>query len=229
MSYFDGNKAYWERGYNAPNVDHHMFRFFGRILRHDFPELTQNGGKLVDFGCGQGAAVNYFIGRGFDARGVDISEKDVEVARTRYPDIANRFDIVDPDPSNVPHYGFDSEVDVVTAFQSLYYFNNRDFDLCLRKLYDSMKTGGVIFATMMGTRSEEFYANSQPAEDGLRVVNFDSGRLNVSNYYMFFVEDEEDLKQRFSLFKPLHIGYYAAKLRNDEGDGFHYTFCGVKE
>ena len=46
---------------------------------------------------------------------------------------------------------------------------------------------------------------------------------------MFFIKDDEQLQQKFSMFRPVHIGYYAAKLRSDEGDGFHYTFCGVKD
>ena len=87
----------------------------------------------------------------------------------------------------------------------------------------------MFFATMMGTKSSEFFDNSREAEGGLRVVNFNSGRLDVQEYYMFFVENEDDLKDRFKLFRPVYIGYYGAKLRCDEGDGFHYTFCGVKE
>lgn len=31
------------------------------------------------------------------------------------------------------------------------------------------------------------------------------------------------------MFKPVHIGYYSAKFRNDEGDSHHYVFTGVKE
>jgi SAM-dependent methyltransferase len=229
VSYFEGNRRYWEQGYNAPNVDHHMFRFYGRILRHDFPELLEKDcTKLVDFGCGQGAAVNYFVSRGLNARGSDISRADIGVAQTRYPDLADRFAVVAPDPRAVQHYGFGEGVDIVTAFQSLYYFNDTDFEIALRKLYDSMNPGGVIFATMMGTKSEEFFRNSKPVGDGLRVVDFDSGRLKVENYHMMFIDDEDHLRERFKLFRPVHVGYYAAKLRSDEGDGFHYTFCGVK-
>ena len=82
---------------------------------------------------------------------------------------------------------------------------------------------------MMGENSKEFYDNSQEYEDGLRVVNFKNDRLDVKNYYMSFIKDETHLKSKFRMFKPMHIGYYCAKYRNDEGDGFHFTFCGVKE
>jgi hypothetical protein len=81
---------------------------------------------------------------------------------------------------------------------------------------------------MMGEQASEFFENSEGASDGLRVVNFKNDRLTVSDYYMSFIKDEEHLKRKFSMFRPVHIGHYAQKLRNDEGDAFHWTFCGVK-
>ncbi|PKM94940.1 MAG: hypothetical protein CVU84_08430 [Firmicutes bacterium HGW-Firmicutes-1] len=227
MNYLSLNKNYWEKGYNAPNVDHQVFRFYGRILKPQF-QLGGNFEKLVDFGCGQGAAVNYFANHGFNVKGVDISNTDISIAQARFSHIADRFCVCDPCPQNNEYYGFHEDVDVITAIQSLYYFNDEDFEACMEKLWKSMKPGGVFFATMMGEKSSEFFDNSKDAGNGLRVVNFKNDRLEVKEYYMSFIKDEEHLIKKFSMFKPVHIGYYAAKLRSDEGDGFHYTFCGIK-
>jgi SAM-dependent methyltransferase len=226
-NYLDYNKAYWEKGYNAVNVDHPVFRFYGRILRPEFG-LGANWERLVDFGCGQGAAVNFFHAVGFQARGVDISETDIAVAKIRYPHIAQNFSICAPDPKKNEYYGFAEDIAVITAIQSLYYFSDSDFQACMDVLYRSMRPGGVFFATMMGENSREFLDNSTEFRDGLRVVNFRNDRLEVKNYYMSFIKDEDHLKRKFDMFKPVHIGYYAAKFRSDEGDGFHFTFCGVK-
>jgi len=43
-----------------------------------------------------------------------------------------------------------------------------------------------------------------------------------------FTDSEDDLRRKFALFEPLHVGFYAAKYRIDEGEGFHYTFVGRK-
>ncbi len=227
MGYLDDNKTYWEKGYPAANVDHPVFRFYGRILRPQF-HLGGRYERLVDFGCGQGAAVNFFSQLGFHAVGVDISEHDIQAAQIRYPHLSDRFLVCDPSPSKNAQYGFDQDVEVITAIQSLYYFDDTVFSHCIRKLYDSMKQGGVFFATMMGTQSKEFFENSVDVGHGLRKVSFQNERLNVKDYYMSFIRDEQHLIEKFSLFKPVHVGYYAAKFRQDEGDGFHYTFCGVK-
>jgi cyclopropane fatty-acyl-phospholipid synthase-like methyltransferase len=226
--YLTNNKDYWEKGYEAPNVDHQMFRFFGRILKPQF-KLPSNNEKLLDFGCGQGAAVNYFHLNGFSVQGVDISETDISVAKARYPHIKSKFTVCKSDPNTQALYGSESSYSVITAFQSLYYFSKQDFDTVVKRLYDQLVPGGVFFATMMGEQSREFYDNSEATEDEwLRKVDFKNDRLNVENYFMFFVKDEDDLISKFKLFKPVHTGYYSAKLRSDEGDGFHYTFCGVK-
>jgi cyclopropane fatty-acyl-phospholipid synthase-like methyltransferase len=228
MEYLKNNLDYWSQGYHAPNVDHMVFRLLGKILRPEFGLPKQNELHL-DFGCGQGAAVNYFYMNGFNSHGVDISSKDLSIAKNRYPHIANRFHHVDPSPLKF-NFPTSASFDLVTAFQSLYYFSKEDFEKMIQRIYASMKSGGLFFATMMGVQSEEFYNNSQATDDPwLRVVNFKNSRINISEYYMFFVNDENDIKDRFSLFKPLHVGYYSAKFRSDEGDGLHYTFLGIKE
>ena len=44
---------------------------------------------------------------------------------------------------------------------------------------------------------------------------------------MHFVKDESDLVEKFALFDPLHIGEYGTRIRNDDGNGHHYTFVGL--
>ena len=36
VNYLNKNSKYWEKGYHAPNVESFVFRFYGRILVHDF-------------------------------------------------------------------------------------------------------------------------------------------------------------------------------------------------
>lgn len=229
MTYLQKNQQYWEKGYHAVNVDRPAFLLQGRILRPQFGlPLNDRTTKLLDFGCGQGAVLNYFHMQGYDAVGVDISETDLAIGKARYPHIGSKFLKCEPSPKDNEFYGFKNDIDVVTAIQALYYFTDEHLQTCLEKIYLAMKPGGVFFASMMGEQSKEFFENSQPGEDGLRAVNFKNTRLNVENYFISFVKDEEHLKKKFSMFKPAHIGYYTTKIRQDEGDGFHYTFCGVK-
>ena len=97
-----------------------------------------------------------------------------------------------------------------------------------------MDNGGIIYATMMH-QSCWYYDMSEPFEDGLRLVKLnrvnDKNRpgLTTNDHYINFVKDEEDLKKKFHMFKPLHIGYYDGVYRNDERSEKHLTFIGVKK
>jgi 2-polyprenyl-3-methyl-5-hydroxy-6-metoxy-1,4-benzoquinol methylase len=172
--YQDANRAYWEKGYVAPNVDACVFRFYGRILARDF-DLVGSGETLIDIGCGQGSAVEFFAKQGFNSFGCDISETDIGAAKIRYPHIARKFSVCDTDPNKVDHYCQADNVRVVTSIQTLYYLSDSDFAVCMDKLYKSMLPGAVFYATMMGEQCEQFFKNSTPAHDGLRCVSFRAG------------------------------------------------------
>ena len=59
-SYLQRNRRYWEGRYEAPNVESFIFRFYGRILRHDLGLDGSGHQPLLDFGCGEGGALKYF-------------------------------------------------------------------------------------------------------------------------------------------------------------------------
>jgi SAM-dependent methyltransferase len=218
VPYLEENLAYWSRGYDAENVDHPVFRFYGRILKHDGP----TSGRLLDFGCGQGSAVAFFHAKGYDAYGVDVSDVDLVAARDRFPALADRFERINPKPSRDDRW-FGGDFDVITAIQSLYYLGEHDLHERLRSLHAQLRTGGVFYATMIGTASW-YYELSEPAEQGMRRVTL-RGRLSGSQVCLF-TGSEEQLMERFSMFEPLHVGFYSERFRSDEGPGFHYAFVG---
>lgn len=223
----DAIRQYWNKGYTAPNLESHIFRLCGRILKPQF-NLPSNNERLVDFGCGQGAAVNYFNTIGFNARGCDISETDIDVAKLRYPHLRDKFSVTDQNPLNNPAYGWDENVSVFVAVQSLYYLQRDYFDGILEKFYNAMPSGGLIYATLMGADHTYFQYSEPTNRDWLRCVNFDNGRLSLNDYYLFFVSDEEDLKSKFSMFEPVHIGHYALQLQDNDTNNWHWTFLGRK-
>lgn len=223
--YLTSNAAYWERGYDAENVDSPVFRVYGRIFVPDFGLDGSGGERSLDFGCGQAAAAAFFLRKGFDAYGVDISASDLGTAVTRFPELDGRLERIEPEPSADDRY-FGGGFQLITAVQSLYYLSDTDLTTRLESLCDQLEPGGVFYATMMGTRCY-FYDHSKPAEDGLREVEM-SGRKEVDGYYVNFIESEQELVETFSMFEPRHVGYYADRFREDEGEAFHYTFVGVK-
>lgn len=219
MSYLDETVSYWSRGYDAENVDAPAFRFYGRILKPFGPRE----GKLLDFGCGAGAALRFFLSKGYDAYGVDISEVDLATARTRDPEHADRYLQIDPVPKADDVF-FGGDFDIVMSVQVLYLMGAEDLQTRLESLHAQLKPDGIFYATMMGTQSW-WYGVSKPFEHGTRRVELPESHGGGATAVLF-TESEEQLLERFSMFEPLHVGFYSERFRADEGPGFHYTFVG---
>lgn len=224
--YLKGNLSYWQKGYEAENVESFVFRPYGRILKFEFGLDGSGHEKLLDFGCGAGAALKFFKSKGFDAYGIDISKIDIQRCKEKMPDIAEHFQIINSKPKSNQIF-FGGNFDIIIAVQSLYYLSNKDLENALMSLWNNMKPGAIIYATMMGTK-HYMYKYSKKYKDGLRKIDFSLPRITIKNYFVNFTASKKELIEKFHIFKKCHVGYYDAKYREDEGCRFHYTFVGQK-
>lgn len=225
---YQAHTEYWKKGYRAENVESQVFRVYGRILRDQLGIDGSKGEKLLDFGCGEGAALEFFQKKGFNVHGVDISAVDIDRCKVKMPGIADQFSVIDPKPSADAVF-FGGDYDVVVSIQTMHYFTNTVMKDLLASIYNQMKKGAVLYTTVMASKCTWHRNNAVLQGDGLWKVDFKNDRIEVKDYYVNFVESEEHLVERFSLFKPLHTGYYSFRYRKDELDEHFYTFVGVKE
>ncbi|HYB97265.1 MAG TPA: class I SAM-dependent methyltransferase [Vicinamibacterales bacterium] len=222
--YLDKNQQYWSGQYNAPNVESFIFRFYGRILKFDYGIDGSNHERILDFGCGQGGALRFFDQLGFNVFGVDIAEADLEVARQLLPHRREQLMRVDPKPD--PELSlFGGGFDIVISIQTLDFLSNSDFEKALRCLYNNMRPGAFIYASMNGW-SNYYRQHGTEAGDGLWHIRLKTSRLDY-DLYLNFVKDKDDMRQRFSLFTPIYLDYYDSSFR-EEGSEFRYTFFGQK-
>ena len=226
VDYLDVNNNYHQQIYDGYNVESFVFRPYGRILKNEFG-LGGGNERLLDYGCGGGAALQFFKSKGFDVYGVDVNFKNIEICKKRMPDIADHFRVIDSEPHSEDVF-FDGEFDLITAFDSLYYYSNTDIQVRLDSLNKQMSQKAIIYATMIGAQSTIYYKNSIPYKDGLRIVNIDFERDSTLEHYMNLTESEKSLHDMFSIFNKKHIGFHANKFREDEGVSFFYTYIGQK-
>ena len=223
--YLEKNAQYWAGAYDAPNVESFIFRFYGRILRFDYGIDGSKHERVLDFGCGQGGALNYFDKLGFDCYGVDIAPNDIAVAQRIMPHVADHFAVIDPKPDKDRSF-FGGGFDIVISIQTLDFLSNSDFDKAIRCLYNNMKPGAKIYASMNGWNM--YYRNyGTPADDGLWHIKFKNDRVNY-DLYLNFVKSKDEMREKFSLFKPVYLDHYDSSFR-EEGSEFRYTFFGIKE
>lgn len=226
MNYLDKNRDYWEGSYAAPNVESFVFRMYGRILNFDYGIDGSQHERVLDFGCGQGGALNYFDKLGFDCFGVDIAPGDLEVARRGMPHIANQIKQISPEPDENQIFFNGELMDIVISIQTLDFLSNSDFEKAIRCLYNNMKPGAKIYASMNGW--DMYYRqHAEPAGDGLWHVQLKTDRLDY-DLFLNFVKDKDEMREKFSLFKPVYLDHYDSSFRH-EGSEFRYTFFGIKE
>jgi SAM-dependent methyltransferase len=223
--YLQRNARYWAGTYEAPNVESFIFRFYGRILKFDYGIDGSNHERLLDFGCGQGAALAFFDRHGFECCGVDIAANDIAVARRLLPHRAGCLAVVDPQPDESKLF-FGGGFDIVISIQTLDFLSDTDFNRAIKCLWNNMKTGAKIYASMnawdMYYRQHGTYSG-----DGLWHIKLQTERLNY-DLFLNFVQSKDAMREKFSLFKPIYIDHYDSSFR-EEGSELRYTFFGVKE
>lgn len=221
MHYAQAVSTYWQQGYRAPHVESWVFRVYGRILQPDFG--IGPGSHVLDWGCGQGAALRFFADQGCCVYGVDLSPIDLDRARHLVPEAT----LIQTTPTPPASRYLDQPMDLIVAIQALYYLSDPDRAAVLDALYDQLRPGGVIYASMMGTR-HWYFEHSRPHTDGLRLVTMKTARFEIADYPVRFTESADDLLAMFSRFAARHVGYYDYQHREDEGPNMHYTFIGQK-
>jgi 2-polyprenyl-3-methyl-5-hydroxy-6-metoxy-1,4-benzoquinol methylase len=99
---------------------------YGKLNRFvkDFEKKSSdlNNKKILDIGCGTGGMLAYFTTKGFaeqNAHGIDLSERRVQIAREKHPNIHfSQEDIVAIDSSK--------KFDLVTTFDVLSHLQDKD-------------------------------------------------------------------------------------------------------
>ncbi|MDP2895351.1 MAG: class I SAM-dependent methyltransferase [bacterium] len=107
------------------------------VIRVNFPSL--NGELAVDLGCGTGEFTLFLSDLGFDAVGVDVSQRALAEARARHPQL--RFEIINDERLPLS----DSSVDLIWSSEVIEHV----FDVMgwLAEANRSLKPGGIMVLT----------------------------------------------------------------------------------
>lgn len=219
------HKSRYASGYGIEYPEGHVIRIYHRVLKYELSYKDyEKGRNFLDFGCGNGTHALYFRNTGFSVYGVDSDPAAIGICKGRAPEIQSNFAVVPPKSVSL---NLDPSVkfDVVLCNQVLCYLSDTDLRSWLEVMKASMKPGGVFIATMMGEENS-FYAKSSEGGDGLRRVAL-QGR-EQGECFINFTKDKEDLIQKFSMFKPMPIGFYNTVIREEEGSGHHHLFIGTE-
>ena len=103
----------------------------------------------LDIGCGSsGRFVDLLVGYGFHVEGVDISERMIDMARERHPEITFYHD-------DICSWDFPRKYDFVTAWDSIWHLPLKEQERTLKKICGGLADGGVLILTTGGLDSSE--------------------------------------------------------------------------
>ena len=116
--------------------------------------FAENFGNALDIGCGcTGRLIDLLLSKGFSPEGVDISEKMVDLARQRHPEIL--FHHEDICSWNIP-----GKYDFISAWDSIWHIPLAAQEQVLSKIVESLNRGGVFIFSFGGTNESGDHKNS---------------------------------------------------------------------
>ncbi len=124
-------------------------RFDNATWLRQINESLSPTSRVLDLGCGSGVPVSkYLADRGHRVIGIDISPRQIELARLQVPDAT--FEVADMEQLSVDQY----RVDGIVAFYSIYHVPRILHAELYRTLRSFIPHGGLLFA-LIGTKSWE--------------------------------------------------------------------------
>jgi SAM-dependent methyltransferase len=100
--------------------------------------------RALDVGCGSsGRIIDLLLKHGFDAEGLDVSLRMVELAKRRHPD-------VEIHQADICEWQLPREYDLISAWDSLWHVPLPQQEHVLAKLCNALSPGGVLIFSMGG-------------------------------------------------------------------------------
>lgn len=213
----------YQGGYGITVPEGYFIRCYKQVLEY---ELNVKGGRVFDFGMGNGTHLNWLLQQKqkWDVFGCDISALALDSAR-------HLLNGVDPEhfvcisPGDNIKNKTNGKFDLILANQVLYYLDQPELERVISDFHEMLNSGGVIFASMMGDENNYFGKSTPIAGTSMRRVKL-QGRLNEETDINF--KTVKQMLSDFSAFEKIQVGYYDSVIREDEGSTKHLTFIGRK-
>ena len=117
-----------------------------QALRRKYLDLLMgslpDSAHILDLGCGAGTSITQLLAHHFRITGVDISRKQLHMARSKVPEAG----FVRADIAHVPFA--DGVFDAVVAFYSIIHVPRDEHVGLMANVYRVLRPGGILVATM---------------------------------------------------------------------------------
>jgi ubiquinone/menaquinone biosynthesis C-methylase UbiE len=204
MKTFEANKDVWDRLYKSGLKMEYPKEELVRRVHHLFRNMQ--GKKVLDLGFGCGSNLIYLLKSGFEGYGCDISPAALELAQKRLKELRLPADLkLFMDVIPYPNEFFD----IVVSWQTLYYNDPETLKSMIKEISRVLKPGGKILVTL-ARKNDIIFECADKIDNKTYRVN--SKMPSQEGAIVYVVDNEDEIKQLFSGFKILEIGYFESKF-----------------
>ncbi len=131
-------------------------KYAPKMERERFASMVKPGGKILDAGCGSGRDSWYLSERGFTVVGIDLSDRLLDYA-DRYTTASCSFQKMDLRKISFTDGSFDG----IWACASLLHLTREEIVPVIKRLYEVLVSGGVLFLLMKEGKGEKYLTNEK--------------------------------------------------------------------
>jgi len=158
------------------------------ILQDLIKSGTLSPCKIIELGCGAGNSVRYFSKMGFDATGVDISEKAIEIARelAKKDDVICEFLAADV-LGNLS--GIHSKYDFVYDWELLHHIFPEDRNKYIDNVHRLLKSQGQYLSVCFSEANTQFGGGGKYRKTPIGTVLYFSNEAEMESLFrrLFYI------------------------------------------
>lgn len=141
----DDRREIVKRGYETCARDYAESRdqFQNESYLQDLAQRLETGARILDLGCGSGKPIDaFFLAKGFNVTGVDVSEEQIRFAQQALP--SGKFIQGDMSDVDLPPESFEA----IVSFYAIFHIPREEHAALLRKAWGLLRLGGYFLLTM---------------------------------------------------------------------------------
>ncbi len=131
--------------YNKIALDYSSTRDQFKNLKYleKLDSLLKPNSKILDIGCGAGVPIDkYFIEKGHEVIGIDISEEQINIAKKNLP--SEKFEVRDMSELKTGEF----KVDAVVSFYAIFHIPKEEHEEIFKKINSFLKVNGLLLVPM---------------------------------------------------------------------------------
>lgn len=162
-------------------------------------DYIENGSSVLDFGCGNGRLLEILKDKKIDYTGIDISQKLIDLAKTKYPENSESFLKVTSQDSLAFSDNFFNNIIAIAVF---HHFPKDYANKMAEEFYRIAKPGGIVIITVWNLWQRKYWKNIFNFSMLKRF--FQSGRFSGFGFRDIFVPFQNNGNEVFNRYHRVY-------------------------